>query len=105
MHLVEIRINCPDRPTAMRIAERLLETRLAPVANIGSAVDSIYRWRGAVERASEVTLTVRTRAELFDAIAAEAAALHPYRVPSIIATEFATSAAYADWIATETGPS
>jgi periplasmic divalent cation tolerance protein len=105
MRLIEIRINCPDRPTALRIAERLLEARLAPVVNIGSAIDSIYRWRGVVERRSEVPLVVRTRARHFDAVAREAAALHPYAVPSIIATEIATTAAYADWIAAETGPS
>ena len=50
-------------------------------------------------------LVVRTRARNFDAVAREAAALHPYAVPSITATEFVTTAAYADWIATETGPS
>jgi periplasmic divalent cation tolerance protein len=105
MQLIEIRINCPDRATAMRIAERLLEARLAPVANIGSAIDSIYRWRSAVERRSEIPLIVRTRARHFDAIAAEVTALHPYAVPSIIATEIAAAApAYRDWILAETIP-
>lgn len=103
MQLVEIRINCPDRATAIGIAERLVEARLAPVANIGSAIDSIYRWRGAVERASEVPLVVRTRARHFNAVARAAAALHPYAVPSIIATEIAAATpAYRDWIIAET---
>jgi len=105
MQLVEIRINCPDRATAARIAERLVEARLAPSANIGSAIDSIYRWRGAVERASEVPLVVKTRAEHFDAIAAAVAALHPYEVPSIIASAIvAVAPAYRDWIIAETAP-
>ncbi len=103
MQFVEIRINCPDHASARRIAERLVEARLAPSANIGSPIDSIYRWRGAIERAAEVPLVVKTRAGLFDAIAAEVAALHPYAVPSIIATEItAVAPAYRDWILAET---
>ena len=39
-------------------------SRPSPIS--GSAIDSIYRWRGALERASEVTLAVRTRAGHFD---------------------------------------
>lgn len=103
MDLVEICINCPDRATATRIAERLIERRLAPAANIGAEISSIYRWRGAVANAAEVPLVVKTRVGLFDAIAAEAAALHPYEVPSIIATAItAVAPAYRDWIIAET---
>ncbi len=102
MQLVEIRINCPDRTLALLIAVRLVEARLAPSGNIGSAIDSIYRWQGAVRRATEVPLLVKTRAEHFDAIVAEVAALHPYDVPAITATPIAAARPYADWIAAET---
>jgi periplasmic divalent cation tolerance protein len=104
MKLVEIRINCPDRATATRIAERLVAARLAASANIGTPIDSIYRWRGGVGRASEVPLTVRTRAGNLDAVAAEAAALHPWEVPAITATEIAAAPSYGAWIAAETAP-
>lgn len=103
MKLVEIRINCPDHATAARIAERLVAARLAASANIGSGIESIYRWRGAVERVGEVPLLVKTRAGHFAAVAAEAAALHPYEVPAITATELATTDAYGEWIVAETG--
>ena len=108
MHLIEIRINCPDTETALRIGERLVAARLAACANIGGPIDSIYRWRGSIERAREVPLTVRTRAVLFDAVAAEAAALHPWEVPAITAGALADAApSYAAWIVAETeaGPS
>ena len=89
MQLVEIRINCPDRASATRIAERLVAARLAASANIGDGIDSIYHWKGAVEHASEVPLVLKTRAALFAAVAAEAAALHPYDVAAITATDIA----------------
>jgi periplasmic divalent cation tolerance protein len=103
MELIEIRINCPDAETAKRIGERLVAARLAACANIGAPIDSIYRWQGSVERAREVPLLVRTRAGLFDAVAAEVAALHPWGVPAITATEIAAAApSYAEWILAET---
>lgn len=104
MRLVEIVINCPDRDTAHRIAARLVEARLAACANIGSGIDSIYRWQGAVERAAEVPLLVKTRAAHFEAVAAEAAALHPWEEPAITAVEFAATPSYRDWVLAETEP-
>lgn len=104
MRLVEIVINCPDRDTAERIAARLVGARLAACANIGSGIDSIYRWRGAVERAAEVPLLVKTRAANFEAVAAEAAALHPWEEPAITAVEFTATPSYRDWVVAETEP-
>ena len=104
MKLVEIVINCPDRATAERIAERLVGARLAACANMGGGIDSIYRWQGAVERASEVPLLLKTRASRFDAVAAEAAALHPWEEPAITAVEFVATPSYRDWVLAETEP-
>lgn len=104
MQLVEIRINCPDRASATRIAERLVAERLAASANIGNGIDSIYHWRGAIEHAPEVPLVLKTRADLFPAVAAEAAALHPYEVAAITATAFVATQSYGDWIVAETTP-
>ena len=99
MQLIEIRINCPDREAARRIGERLVAARLAASVNIGSPVDSIYRWRETVEHAVEVPLLVRTRAGLFGAVAAEAAAQHPWEVPAITAIEIADATpSYRAWV-------
>lgn len=103
MQLIEIRINCPDRETAGRIGEKLVAARFAACANIGAPIDSIYRWEGAVERATETPLLVKSRASLFQSIAAEVAALHPWEVPAITATEISdASPSYRDWIIAET---
>lgn len=105
MRLIEIRVNCPDAHTAMRIGEKLVTARLAACANVGGGIASIYSWDGKVERAREFPLTVKTRATLFAEAAAEAAAMHPWEVPSITATEIVDATpAYAAWIAAETRP-
>ena len=103
MQLIEIRVNCPDRETAGRIGEKLVAARLAACANIGTPIESIYRWEGAVEHATETPLLLKTRAGLFAAVAAEAAALHPWDVPAITATDIRDAApSYRDWIVAET---
>lgn len=105
MRLIDIHINCPDAATAMKIGEKLIEKRLAACANVGSAIASIYSWQDKTERAREFPLVVKTRAEHFDAVAAEAAALHPFDVPAITATEIVDAApSYRDWLVEETEP-
>ena len=101
---VDIWINCPDRATAEKIAEAAVDKRLGACANLWGGVRSVYRWKGAVERADEVALLLKTRAAHFEAVAALVKSLHPYETPSIVATELvAIDRAYADWLAEETG--
>lgn len=103
MAIIDIWINCPDEAVAGRIAEELIDRRLAACANLYPAIRSVYRWQGAIERANEVPLLVKTRAELFDAVEAVARALHPYETPSIIGVEIArVNADYRDWVLAET---
>ena len=101
---IEVWVTCPDRATAEAIAEALVAAELAACANIMPAVSSIYRWKGAIERAEEVPLVLKTRASHFTEIADRVAALHPYEVPAIVATDIAfIERRYADWLIAETG--
>ncbi len=100
---VDVWVNCPDRETAEKIAETLVTEKLAACANIFAPISSIYRWRGAIERADEVPLLLKTRAGLFESLSVRVNELHPYEVPSIVATELAiVEDAYAQWLAEET---
>ena len=79
------------------------EARLAACANILAPIASVYRWKGAVERADEVPLVLKTRADLFGVIALAVKRLHHYEVPSIIAPELPlVERDYAEWLAAET---
>jgi periplasmic divalent cation tolerance protein len=102
--IVSVEINCPDLATARALAEALVGRRLAACANIGSAVESLYRWKGRVERAPEVPLTLKTAADRFPALAEAARALHPYETPSIVAHPVAAvTEDYRAWVVAETG--
>jgi periplasmic divalent cation tolerance protein len=103
MKLLDIWINCPDRATARAIGEALVERRLAACVNLYPEIESIYRWQGQVERAREVPLLVKTRPNLFAAVAEAARALHPDDTPAIHALEAAAvSPDYLAWVRAET---
>jgi len=96
---------CPDTDTAARIAEALVGERLAACVSVLPGVQSVYRWQGAVERADEVQLLVKTVAARMPALAERIAALHPYELPELVAVEAAAGLpAYLDWIGAETAP-
>ncbi|MBI3768800.1 MAG: divalent-cation tolerance protein CutA [Deltaproteobacteria bacterium] len=93
----------PSREEADRIAAALVDERLAACVNVVAPITSIYRWRGAVERAEEVLLLVKTRRARVARVGARIRALHSYDLPEVIALPIdAGSAAYLAWIAAET---
>ena len=93
----------PDRDAAGTLARSLVADRLAACVSIGAPVESIYHWRGAIETSTEVPLTIKTRADLFAAVAAAIRARHPYELPEILAVPITDGADdYLAWIDAET---
>ena len=104
MDIIDIRINCPDEAVAERIAGELVDRRLAACSNVYPMIRSAFRWKGRIERESEVPLLVKTQARLFGAIVDAVRAIHPYETPSIIGVEVAhVNDDYRDWVIAETG--
>jgi periplasmic divalent cation tolerance protein len=100
-----VHCSCPDGDSADRIAEALVAERLAACVSRLPGVRSTYRWEGAVERADEVLLLIKTTAARLDALVARIQALHPYELPEVIAVEATGgSAAYLAWVADATRP-
>ncbi len=97
----------PDLKTAERIAGALIDERLAACVNVLPMLVSVYRWKGAVERAKEVAMIVKTRATLAGAAADRLRRLHPYEIAAVAAFGAPTTAAdsaFADWVYAETAP-
>ena len=94
---------CPDADTASRIAQALVDERLAACVNVLPGVHSVYRWQDTVEHAGEVLLLIKTRGEHLQAVSARIQALHPYELPEVLAVEVAGgSQPYLDWIVAQT---
>ena len=75
--VVAVWISVPDAETAQRIARALVEERFAACVNVIPGMQSIYRWQGKVEEASELLLVAKTRAARVAALAARIKALQP----------------------------
>ena len=97
--------NCPDEPTAERIARTAVEQRLAACVNRMAPVHSTYRWEGRIENAVEVPLLIKTTRARYPDLEAAIRSLHPYSVPEIIAIPAAAGyPPYLRWVDEETQP-
>jgi periplasmic divalent cation tolerance protein len=74
----------PDADTARRIAHTLVEEKLAACVNLLPQIESIYRWKGAIETASEVMALIKSTTWKYQLLEARILELHPYEVPEII---------------------
>ncbi len=95
---------CPDQATAERIAETVVDERLAACVNLVPGLTSIYRWQGQIQRDAEWLLIIKTRRTVYSLLEARLCELHPYEVPEIIALPIQAGLAdYLDWIVDSTG--
>jgi len=84
---------------ARPIAEALVARELVACVNIVAHVQSVYRWKGAVEHDDEALLLLKTTRAAIPALDAALVELHPYETFELIALDAAGgSAAYLAWI-------
>lgn len=94
----------PDADSAGSMARLLVESRLAACVNLMPAVQSIYRWQGQIEQASEVALFIKTTQRHYAQLQQAIISAHPYDVPEVIALPVtAGHLPYLHWVAAETG--
>ncbi len=92
-------VTCPSIAEARRIGRSLVEKKLAACANILAGVESIYRWKGKVERAREVLVVMKTTAARLRELESEVKRVHAYEVPEFIALPIvAGSQEYLEWV-------
>jgi periplasmic divalent cation tolerance protein len=95
--------NLPDRASAERIAQALVEARAAACVNILAECTSVYRWQGRVENANEVPLLAKTTRAAYPALEQTIRTHHPYELPEIIAVPVSTGLPdYLQWVTQET---
>jgi periplasmic divalent cation tolerance protein len=97
---VVVLVTCGSRAEAQRIAREVVSQRLAACANLlETPVQSVYRWKGKVEKAREFLLLIKTSPRRLSALQAEVQRLHSYDVPEFIALPIVTgSSAYLRWL-------
>lgn len=92
----------PDTDVAGKLAEALVEQRLAACVNILAPCRSVYRWQGKIHNDSEVPLLIKTSAERYPALEGYLRQNHPYELPELIAIDIAQGLpAYLAWLSAE----
>jgi periplasmic divalent cation tolerance protein len=88
-----------SREEAARLAEMLVNSRLAACVQIMPEMESVFFWKDKVERQPETLLIAKTTEANFDELQREIIALHSYETPEIIAVPIsAISAPYLEWL-------
>ncbi len=88
-----------SKEEATRLAEMLVGAHLAACVQILPEIESVYRWKGTIERASEVLLFAKTVRSKFVALEREVRQLHSYETPEIIAVPIReVSSPYLKWL-------
>jgi periplasmic divalent cation tolerance protein len=97
--------NLPERAAAERLADLVIERRLAACVNILAPCRSVYRWKGAVQHDEEHPMLIKTTTERYAALEQALRQGHPYELPEIIAVPIERGLpAYLDWVDAETKP-
>jgi len=92
-----------DEKTASAIAEGLVNGKLAACVSMVGGVESVYHWKGAVERSKEFLLIVKTRKNLMEDVEQFVKSKHAYKVPEIIFLDIENgSKDYLDWLGANT---
>jgi periplasmic divalent cation tolerance protein len=93
----------PTTVEAEQAGRALVERGLAACVNVLPGMISHYRWQGAVERAEEAVMIIKTRASLANEVEAAVRKLHPYEVPAIVVLPLeSVERNYLGWLLAET---
>ncbi|NYZ74137.1 divalent-cation tolerance protein CutA [Candidatus Micrarchaeota archaeon] len=89
----------PDRKSADEAAQSLVEKELAACVSIISIAQSVYRWKGKLEKSPEYLLIIKTTEKAYPQLETHIKNTHPHSVPEIVYLEVkGGQKAYLDWV-------
>jgi periplasmic divalent cation tolerance protein len=101
--VVVVIVTAPSAEVGEQIAGHVVGARAAACVAILPGMRSVYRWQGAIERADEVQLIIKTAADRIADLRAAVVAVHPYQVPEFLVLPVTDGLpAYLAWVVDET---
>jgi periplasmic divalent cation tolerance protein len=98
MKLIAVITTTDKAEEARNLATALVERRLAACAQV-SEIQSVYRWKGAVQNDKEFRILFKTTAGQYDAIERAIREMHSYELPAIYSLPVEqVFAAYGTWV-------
>src|SRR5688572_18502106 len=95
--LVIVRTTLPSEAEARRLAELLIDGKLAACVHV-HPVYSVYNWQGQRHGEAEWSVEARTRLLREGPVRAAMAAGHPYELPIIESFWTTANAQYVEWV-------
>ncbi len=96
---------CSDKAEAEKLAEHLVEQRLAACVSVLPGLKSFYRWQGKIETDEEILLMIKTSRDLVDEVSRQLDRLHSYDLPELIVAPIVDgSPNYLAWLERELKP-
>ncbi|MBF5050493.1 Divalent-cation tolerance protein cutA-like protein [Candidatus Clavichlamydia salmonicola] len=90
---------CSSKDEAQSIITDLLDQSLIVCANISSPIQSMYKWKGIIEKQTELQITLKAHHSLFQKIQDFICLNTAYEIPEIIAVNVSyLSPGYAIWL-------
>jgi len=103
MSAVMVYITAGNREEAEKVGKALIEAKLAACVNIIDNMQSMFWWKGQVEKDSETVLLVKTRVGLVGRLNDKVAAVHSYDTPCVVAVPIIDgNPEFLQWIRDET---
>jgi periplasmic divalent cation tolerance protein len=92
-------VTAESRKEADKIAQTLVEERLAACVSIVPEIYSRYRWKGRIEYSKELLLIIKTVPARYKKLEKRIRSLHSYSVPEILALPVLEgNPAYCKWL-------
>ncbi|MFW9823406.1 MAG: divalent-cation tolerance protein CutA [Candidatus Thorarchaeota archaeon] len=92
-------VTVPNIEEGKRIAQNLVETKLAACVNIIKNVSSIYRWKDGIQEDDEHLLIIKTTEQNCESIIQRINTIHSYDIPECIGLKIEkASQKYLNWI-------
>ena len=96
---LQIMTSVESEEDGKKIADLLLNMRLAACVQILGPMTSHYRWQGRLESAKEYLCLIKSRQDLYGQVETAIKEVHPYEVPEIIALPVSCgSPEYLGWL-------
>ncbi len=93
----------PDIDTAQRLAEGMVQAKLAACVNIMPAGQSTYMWENQLCKENEHLAVIKTTEKCYQKLEKYIQEQHPYELPEIISTLINNgSEKYLAWLTTNT---
>lgn len=103
IQVVVVMVTAASQDEAVRIADQVVQARLAACVSTIPTVRSTYWWEGKIVNEQESLLLIKTTSDKFNALEETIRQIHSYKVPEIIEIPVSNgSPLYLEWVHGET---